>query len=90
MSQYCCVFYPIRGKKQCNILVFGCGFSHDALVIKWLKPAILCVTLNAGLLLSGLAINYDKTKGMWIGTSRKNKTKPLGIKWPSEPIKIDR
>ena len=38
-------------------------------------------------MLLGLAINYDKAEGMWIGTSRKNKTKPLGIKWPSEPIK---
>ena len=24
---------------------------------------------------------------MWIGSSRGNKTKPVGIKWPSEPIK---
>ena len=24
---------------------------------------------------------------MWIGSSRQNKTKPLGIKWPDEPIK---
>ena len=24
---------------------------------------------------------------MWIGSSRKNQTKPFGIKWPSEPIK---
>ena len=50
MSQYCFVFYLICGKKQCNIIVFGCGFIHDALVIKWLKPAILCVVLNASLL----------------------------------------
>ena len=50
MSQYCCVFYPICGKRQCNILVFGCGYTHDALVIKWLKSAILCVVQNASLL----------------------------------------
>jgi len=24
---------------------------------------------------------------MWIGSSRENKTKPFGIKWPNEPIK---
>ena len=24
---------------------------------------------------------------MWIGSSRQNKIKPLGIKWPDEPIK---
>ena len=37
--------------------------------------------------LSGLAINPSKTEGMWIGSSRGNKTKPFGIKWPNEPIK---
>ena len=37
--------------------------------------------------LSGLAVNPTKTEGMWIGSSRENKTKPLGIKWPNEPIK---
>jgi len=36
---------------------------------------------------SGLMINTTKTQGMWIGSSRKNKAKPLGIKWPDEPIK---
>ena len=30
--------------------------------------------------LSGLAINPSKTEGMWIGSSRGNKTKPFGIK----------
>ena len=24
---------------------------------------------------------------MWIGSSKENKTKPLGIKWPKDPIK---
>ena len=37
--------------------------------------------------LSGLKVNPTKTEGMWIGSSRQNKTKPLGIKWPDEPIK---
>ena len=32
-------------------------------------------------------VNPTKTEGMWIGFSRGNKTKPFGIKWPSEPIK---
>ena len=29
--------------------------------------------------LSGLAINPTKTEGMWIGSLKENKTKPLGI-----------
>ena len=36
---------------------------------------------------SWLMINTTKTEGMWIGSSRKNKAKPFGIKWPNEPIK---
>ena len=32
-------------------------------------------------------MNPTKTEGMWIGSSRENKTKPFGIKWPNEPIK---
>ena len=36
---------------------------------------------------SGLTINCIKTEGMWIGSLRNNKTKPLGLKWPDEPIK---
>ena len=37
--------------------------------------------------LSGLQINSSKTEGMWIGSSKNNVEKPLGIKWPSGPIK---
>ena len=33
---------------------------------------------------SGLKINCTKTEGMWIGASKENKTKPFGIKWPTE------
>ena len=31
--------------------------------------------------ISGLKINSTKTEGMWIGSSKENKTKLLGIKW---------
>ncbi|KAL9954380.1 hypothetical protein ACROYT_G041908 [Oculina patagonica] len=37
--------------------------------------------------ISGLEINCTKTEGMWIGSSKENKTKPFEIKWPNEPIK---
>ena len=36
---------------------------------------------------SGLTINFIKTEGTWIGSSKNNKAKPFGIKWPSETIK---
>ena len=37
--------------------------------------------------LCALEINSSKTEGMWIGSQKNNEEKPLGIKWPSEPIK---
>ena len=37
--------------------------------------------------LSGLAVNPTKAEGMWIGSLREIKAKPLGIKWPNELIK---
>ena len=38
--------------------------------------------------ISGLKIKCKKkTEGMWIGSTKENKAKPLGIRWPNEPIK---
>ena len=37
--------------------------------------------------LSGLKVNSSKTEGFWIGSLKNNEIKPLGIKWPMEPIK---
>ena len=37
--------------------------------------------------ISGLKINCTKAESMWIGSFKENKTKPFGIKWPTEPIK---
>lgn len=35
----------------------------------------------------GLKLNTSKTDGLWIGSLKDNGLKPLGIKWPSDPIK---
>ena len=40
--------------------------------------------------LSGLKINRSKTEGIWIGTLKDSEMKPLGIKWPQDPIKSPR
>ena len=37
--------------------------------------------------LSGLKVNSSKTEGMWIGSLKNSENKPLGIKWPTEPMK---
>ena len=31
--------------------------------------------------------NSSETEGMWTGSRRHYKEKPLGVKWPDEPIK---
>ena len=36
---------------------------------------------------SGLKVNSTKTEGLWIGWLNDSESKPLGIKWPTEPIK---
>ena len=43
--------------------------------------------LNFFKVISGLKINWKKTEGMWIGSTKENNAKPLGIKWPIELIK---
>ena len=37
--------------------------------------------------LSGLKVNSSKTEGRWIGSLKNSESEPLGIKWPTEPIK---
>lgn len=37
--------------------------------------------------LCGLEVNSSETEVMWIGSLKSNEEKPLGINWPSEPIK---
>ena len=48
---------------------------------------VLFQQLNLIKNLCGLEVNSSKTEGMWIGSLEKNEETPLGIKWPSEPIK---
>ena len=47
---------------------------------------ILFDLLNSFEYISGLQINYTKTEGMWIGSSKNSNEKPFGIKWPDEPV----
>ena len=37
--------------------------------------------------ISGLKLNEKKTKAMWIGSAKNNKTKPLGFESHHEPVK---
>ena len=36
---------------------------------------------------SGLNIKFEKTEALWLGSLRNCKKQPLGIKWPSRPVR---
>ena len=37
---------------------------------------------------SGLKLNLKKTKALWLGKWRNNRTTPLQLSWPRDPVKI--
>lgn len=49
---------------------------------------ILLETVKEFGLYSGLHINTDKTEAMWLGCNRESNSKPLGITWKPNGIKI--
>ena len=73
------------GKEETKLLQYADDMTATLSDINSLEVLLdlLEVYKNA----SGLTINCTKTEGMWIGSLRNNKTKPLGLKWPDEPIK---
>ena len=75
----------IIGKDETKLLQYA--DDTTAVLSDVNSASILFKLLDGFKKLSGLAINPSKTEGMWMGSSRGNKTKPFGIKWPNEPIK---
>ena len=77
--------HVVRGRKETKLLQYA---DDTTAVLSDINSArALFKLLDDFQKLSGLRVNPIKTEGMWIGSSRQNKTKPLGIKWPDEPIK---
>ena len=37
--------------------------------------------------ISGLKLNVEKTKAIWLGPQKFNESKPLGLKWTKEPVR---
>ena len=38
-------------------------------------------------IISGLKLNESKTQGLWLGKNRLNTSTPLGIEWPTTPVR---
>ena len=37
--------------------------------------------------ISGLKLNVEKTKAIWLGSQRCNESKPFGLKWTRKPVR---
>ena len=73
------------GKEETKLLQYA---DDTTAVLSGTNSAkILFDLLNSFESISGLKINYTKTEGMWIGSSKNNNEKPFGIKWSDEPVK---
>ena len=73
------------GKEETKLLQYA---DDTTAVLAYEKSASAFLTLLESFKdISGLKINCTRTEAMWIGSSRNNKSKPFGLKWPSEPIK---
>ena len=73
------------GKEETKLLQYA--DDTTAVLSDTNSAKILFDLLNNFEYFSGLQINYTKTEGMWIGSSKNNNDKPFGIKWPDEPVK---
>ena len=73
------------GKEETKLLQYA--DDTTAVLSDTNSAKILFDLLNSFEYISGLQINYTKTEGMWIGSSKNSNEKPFGIKWPDEPVK---
>ena len=73
------------GKEETKLLQYA--DDTTAVLADTNSATVLFQLLDLFKNISGLKINSTKTEGLWIGSSKGNKAKPLGIKWPNEPIK---
>ena len=75
----------VIGKEETKLLQYADDITA---VMADTNPAkVLFELLDLFKDIPGLKINSMKTEGMWIGSSKENRTKPLGIKWPKDLLK---
>ena len=70
----------VSGKEETKLLQYA--DDTTAVLADTDSAKVLFELLDLFKDISELKINSTKTEGMWIGSSKENRTKPLGIKWP--------
>ena len=89
INEHCIVPKSKGLKLPNNVEVKLSQFADDTTLIckdiEWLKENIMIINKFAKI--SGLKLNKKKTKAIWIGSQKKNKTKPLAIDITNEPTK---
>ena len=82
----------VKGVSLCGNEIKISQFADDTNLICADIPSVenaLQILVDFGEI-SGLTLNKEKTKAMWLGRSANNKDKPLGFKWVSRPTRFIR
>ena len=82
--------YTVKGVTLCGNEIKISQSADDTNLICADIPSVenaLQILVDFGKI-SGLTLNKEKTKAMWLGRSAKNKDKPLGFKWVSCPTRF--
>ena len=80
----------VKGVSLCGNEIKISQFADDTNLICADIPSVenaLQILVDFGKI-SGLTLNKEKTKAMWLGRSANNKNKPLGFKWVSCPTRF--
>ena len=80
----------VKGVSLCGNEIKISQFADDTNLICADIPSVenaLQILVDFGKI-SGLTLNKEKTKAMWLGRLAKNKDKPLGFKWVSCPTRF--
>jgi hypothetical protein len=69
--------------KDCETKLLQYADDTSGLVNNLKSAKVFLQTVKEFGLYSGLNLNVEKTESLWLGSNRFNKTKPLGILWPT-------
>ena len=80
----------LKGITLCNNEIKVSQFADDTNLFCADPPSLENVLLLLGEFgkISGLKLNIDKTKAMWLGRWANNRNNPLNLKWVHCPVRI--